>query len=47
MENYCLDMVSWHEEDDHLIVEDKRNGKVQKAAILQNHKRYIPPVVMA
>ena len=36
-------MVSWHEEDNHLI-EDKRSGKVQKADIHWSHKRHIPPV---
>ena len=43
MENNYLDMISWHEEDDHLI-EDKRNGKTQNADIHQNHKSHISPV---
>ena len=37
-------MVSWHEEDledDHLI-EDKRNGKVQKADIREPQKAHCP-----
>ena len=36
-------MVSWHEEDNHLI-EDTPCKRNWKAVICCNHKRHIPPV---
>ena len=35
-------VVSWHEEEDNHLIEDKGNGKAQKADIRQNYKRHIP-----
>ena len=33
-------VVSWHEEKDELLINDKNNCKVQKADIHQNHKTH-------
>ena len=41
MENCHLHMVSWIEEDNHLI-KDKRNSEVHKVNICWNYNRNIP-----